>query len=333
MKKPSRLKRKSIMTVSEFRSRFGDEVQCGEHLTAQRWPNGFVCPRCGGRSRGYMASRRVHECAGCGYQSSVTAGTIFHKTRTPLSSWFCAIYRMSQDKKGISALQLSKEIGVSYPTAWLMQHKIRKAMADRDQGYQLKGLIEVDEGYVGGAEQGKAQKGRGAKTKSVVAVAVERRAPGQQGEKPIPGFAALAVIPNAAARSLHGFLHAKVQPGSQVMSDGWRGYQGLERHGFQHTATPGTEIRRPLIDSFLGCTLPCPTGSAFCWAPTTKSNRNTSNATWPNSITGSTAALWRPICFSAWCGLVSPPTLSSTRIATFSGQRLAPLVGTLSAKT
>ena len=127
------------MTVSEFRSRFGDEVLCAEHLTAQRWPNGFVCRRCGGRSRGYMARRRVHECTGCGYQSSVTAGTIFHKTRTPLSSWFWAIYRMSQDKKGISALQLSKEIGVSYPTAWLMQHKIRQAMADRDQGYRLQG--------------------------------------------------------------------------------------------------------------------------------------------------------------------------------------------------
>lgn len=238
MKKPSPLKRKPIMTVSEFRSRLGDEILCGEHLRAQRWPNGFVCPRCGGRSRGYMASRRVHECAGCGYQSSVTAGTIFHKTRTPLSSWFWAIYRMSPDKKGISALQLSKEIGVSYPTAWLMQHKIRKAMADRDQGYRLQGLIEVDEGYVGGAEQGAAQKGRGAKSKSVVAVAVERRAPGQEGEKPIPGFAALAVVPNAAASSLHGFLQAKVRPGSQVMSDGWRGYQGLEQQGFQHTATP-----------------------------------------------------------------------------------------------
>jgi transposase-like protein len=238
MKKPSRLKRKPIMTVSQFRSRFGDEVLCGEHLAAQRWPNGFVCPRCGGRSRGYMASRRVHECAGCGYQSSVTAGTIFHKTRTPLTSWFWAIYRMSQDKKGISALQLSKEIGVSYPTAWLMQHKIRKAMADRDRGYRLQGLIEVDEGYVGGAEQGEAQKGRGAKSKSVVAVAVERLAPGQEGEKPIPGFAALAVVPNAAASSLHGFLQANVQPGSRVLSDGWRGYQGLEQQGFQHTATP-----------------------------------------------------------------------------------------------
>lgn len=235
---PLKLKRKCIVTVSEFHSRFGDEAQCGQHLTAQRWPNGFACPRCGGRSRGYMASRRVHECAACGYQCSVTAGTIFHKTRTPLTSWFWTIYRMSQDKKGISALQLSKEISVSYPTAWLIQHKIRQAMADRDQGYQLQGLIEVDEGYVGGAEEGKAQKGRGAKNKSVVAVAVERRAPGPEGEKPIPGFAALAVVPNAAASSLQGFLQAKVQPGSRVLSDGWRGYRGLEQQGFQHTATP-----------------------------------------------------------------------------------------------
>src|SRR6266446_1845469 len=177
MKTTNRLKRRRIMTVKEFRARFGDDDQCARYLARERWPNGFLCPRCGGRSRGYMASRRVEECADCGYQCSVTAGTIFHKTRVPLTGWFWAIYRMGQDKKGISALQLSKEIGVSYPTAWLLQHKIRKAMADRDQRYQLSGLIEVDEGYAGGAEQGDAQKGRGAKTKSVLAVAVERLAP------------------------------------------------------------------------------------------------------------------------------------------------------------
>jgi len=91
---------------------------------------------------------------------------------------------------------------------------------------------------VGGAEEGKARKGRGAKTKSVVAVAVEHRAPGPEGDKPIPGFAALAVVPNAAASSLSGFLQAKVQPGSRILSDGWRGYRGLEQHGFQRTATP-----------------------------------------------------------------------------------------------
>src|SRR3974377_999791 len=187
-------KRKPILTVSQFRARFGDETQCAAHLTAQRWPNGFVCPRCGGRSRGYMASRSVHECAGCGHQSSVTAGTIFHKTRTPLTSWFWAIYRMSQDKKGISALQLSKEIGVSYPTALLMQHKMRKAMADRDQGYQLQGLIEVDEGYVGGAEQGESQKGRGAKTKSVVGGGGGGLLPRHAREEHNPWFARFGVL-------------------------------------------------------------------------------------------------------------------------------------------
>jgi len=111
----------------------------------------------------------------------VTAGTIFHKTRTPLSSWFWAIYRMSHDKKGISAVQLSKQIGVSYPTAWLMQHKIRKAMGGRDQHYTLRGLVEVDEGYVGGEEHGEPRKGRGARNKTVVAVAVEHSAAGQPG--------------------------------------------------------------------------------------------------------------------------------------------------------
>jgi transposase-like protein len=238
MKNTNRLKRKRIMTVNEFRLQFGDETQCEKYLTAQRWPEGFACPRCGGGSRGYIASRRSHECAACGYQCSIRAGTIFPKTRVPLTSWFWALYRMSQDKKGLSALQLSKEIDVSYPTAWLLQHKIRKAMADRDRGYQLKGLIEVDEGYVGGKEEGQERKGRGAQTKSIVAVAVEHVGSGAEGDKPIPGFAALAVVPDAAADSLQGFVQAKAQVGSRVLSDGWSGYRGLEQRGFQHTALP-----------------------------------------------------------------------------------------------
>jgi transposase-like protein len=128
------LKRKHILTVQDFQTLFSSEEQCWQYLTAQRWPQGFVCPRCGGDSRGYMRAQRVYECRACAYQCSVTAGTIFqktrHKTRVPLRSWFWALYRLSQDQKGIS--QLSQEIGVCYPTAWLMQQKIRKAMADRD---------------------------------------------------------------------------------------------------------------------------------------------------------------------------------------------------------
>jgi transposase-like protein len=185
-----------------------------------RWPRGFVCPRCGGDSRGYMKAKRVHECRGCGYQGSVTAGSIFHKTRVPLSDWFWAIYRLSQGKKGISALQLSREIGVSYPTAWLMAHKIRKAMQDREQRTRLRGLVEVDEGFVGGAEEGRGRMGRGRQTKSLVAVAVEQRRPGKPGRSPLPGRMALAVIPDATAESLRAFLRAKVRQGKR-RTDRW----------------------------------------------------------------------------------------------------------------
>jgi transposase-like protein len=229
-----------MMTVREFRSSFGGEQQGGEQLSRQRWPEGFKCPRCQGPSRGYMGKRQMHECARCGYQCSVTAGTIFHKTRTPLSSWFWAIYRMSHGKKGISAVQLAKEIGVGYPTAWLMLHKIRKAMSDRDRRYRLSGLVEVDEGYVGGEEHGQGRRGRGrrgVRTNSVVAVAVERRAVGKPGQKPVPGFAALEVIPDAATGTLKKFLAGKVKPGSHVLSDGWHGDRRLKEKGFEHTAT------------------------------------------------------------------------------------------------
>jgi transposase-like protein len=226
-----------MMTVGEFRALFGEESQCAEQLTRQRWPDGFRCPRCDGSTRGYIASRRVHECKRCAYQCSVTAGTIFHKTRTPLTSWFWAIYRMSHDKKGISAVQLMKEIGVSYVTAWTMQHKIRKAMEDRDQRYKLHGIIEMDEGYVGGAESGEGRQGRGALTKCVVGVAVEHAAEGEPGRPPMPGFAALQVLPDASSKSIDGFLQGKIQPGSRILSDGWKGYRNLHEKGFEHTAT------------------------------------------------------------------------------------------------
>ena len=239
-----------IMTVREFGARFGDEQQCGEQLSRQRWPEGFCCPRCGGPSRGYMATRRIHECARCGYQCSVTAGTIFHKTRTSLASWFWAIYRMSQGKKGFLAVQLAKEIGVSYPTAWLMLHKIRKAMRYRDRGYRLSGLVEVDEGYVGGEEHGPGRRGRGAGTKSVVVVAVERRATGEPGRKSIPGFAAVEVVPDAATETLEKFLARKVQPGSHILSDGWSGYRRLPEKGFAHTATATSKQEEPAHELF-----------------------------------------------------------------------------------
>jgi len=236
-------RRKGMMTIEAFRRRFADEEGCWEHLTRLRWPRGFVCPRCGGGSRGYMRAKRVHECRVCGYQGSVTAGTIFHKTRVRLSAWFWAIYRMSQGKKGVSALQLSKEIGVTYPTAWLLAHKIRKAMADREQGRKVRGLIEVDEGYVGGKERGTGRIGRFTQNKSIVAVGVEHWKEGEPGGPPIPGRAALAVLPDVTTASVRAFLDSQVRPRSVLWTDKFSSYGGLSWRGFPHAAIPLGEDR------------------------------------------------------------------------------------------
>ncbi len=234
----TRAKRKGMMTIQRFRRLFGDEARCWAHLRRVRWPRGFVCPRCGGGSRGYLRARRLEECRVCGYQASVTAGTIFHKTRVPLTSWFWAIYRLSQGKKGVSALQLSKEMGVSYPTAWLLAHKLRQAMADRDEGRKLRGLIEVDEGYVGGKERGSGRIGRFTQNKSIVAVAVEHWKDGEPGRPPIPGRVALAVLPDATGRSVHAFVDSQVKPGTALWTDKFSSYGGLSWRGYPHAAIP-----------------------------------------------------------------------------------------------
>jgi len=244
---PGMRKHKSqrMMTIQEFRERLGEEEQCGKHLTSWRWPRGFVCPRCGGGSRGYMKAKRVHECRTCGYQGSVTAGTILHKTRVRLRDWFWAIYRLSQGKKGISALQLSKEIGVGYPTAWLMQHKIRRAMTEGERGRPLSELVEVDEGYVGGAEKGSRGRGPGRQAKSMVAMAVEHRRAGKPGQKSLPGRSAMAVVSDRGAGTLKAFVQSRVKPDSAVWTDAWSSYLGLTPRGYPHAALPlgeGAEV-------------------------------------------------------------------------------------------
>jgi len=146
---------KQSLSLYEFKNMFPDEKSCRKHLFQIRWPNGFECPKCGHTAYYEIESRNIVQCASCRHQTSVTAGTIFHKTRTPLYVWFGVIFLVAKDKRGISALSISKEFPVSYPTAWTMLHKIRKAMSDRDANYQLSGIIEVDEGYFGASTKGK----------------------------------------------------------------------------------------------------------------------------------------------------------------------------------
>ena len=223
------------MTFSEFVKRFITEEQCRDYLFQLRWPNGFRCPRCGGDE--YRSLRyTLFDCKACKYQVSVIAGTIFQDTRTPLTTWFTAIWWITTQKYGASAEGLQQVLGLgSYETAWTWLHKIRKAMVRPDRP-KLSGIVEVDETYIGGEEHG-ASTGRGTGNKVLVAVAIELKnveKPNKKGLKPL-GRVRLAVIADALAESLIPFIQANVESGSEVTTDGWSGYASLSKKGFTHT--------------------------------------------------------------------------------------------------
>ena len=209
----------------EFETRFGTEAACQAYLRQVRWPQGWRCPRCGG-DRAWTGRRPVWRCAQCGYESSLTAGTIFHGSRKPLRLWFKAIYWMLAAKNGLSAKTLQRELGLSYPTAWTWLHKLRSLMAHPDSG-PLEGCVQVDETLVGHDEAG--CQGRRKGDRSIVAVLVEEKGPAM-------GRARLCVSEDFSAQSLQGFIAQHVAPGSVAHTDGWSGYEGIEKKGYIHRA-------------------------------------------------------------------------------------------------
>ena len=212
-------------SYGELRSWFADDEACLDYLDWLRWREGWCCPACGGVV-GWLLSNGRRECASCGRQTSRTAGTIFHRTRTPLTVWFAAAWQMTSQKQGISALGLQRVLGLgSYQTAWAMLHRFRVAMVRRGRE-RLSGHIEVDESYVGGNEQGAT--GRESETKARVAIAVEFHEP-----KGI-GRVRLQHVPDVSKASLIGFVQDSVEPGSTVRTDGWQAYWTLPDHGYTH---------------------------------------------------------------------------------------------------
>ncbi len=207
---------------------FPDEDACSAYLERLRWPRGFVCPTCGADERPWRQTRGRIVCARCRRQSTATAGTILNKTRTPLSTWFEAAWLVTTAKSGLSAVTLERTLGVSYRTAWGILHRFRVAMVRSERGL-LRGEVEVDETLVGGAETG-GKRGRGT-DKEVVVVAVEVLHP--------KGFGRVRLrrVQDASGAELVPFVCATVSTGSEVHTDGWRGYHGLERHGFRHRVT------------------------------------------------------------------------------------------------
>lgn len=214
-------------TITEFEKRFSTEDACRQYIYYLRWPEGFVCPRCTGQS-GWMTERNLVVCTVCGYHASVTAGTIFENTHKPLMLWFRAIWWMTSLKTGTSALGLQRVLGLgSYRTAWTLLHKLRRAMV-RPGRDRLSGQVEVDETYFGAKEEG--VHGRETEKKALVVVAA------QEDGKRI-GRIRMRRIQDASASSLEPFVEKSIEPGSVVHTDGWEGYSGLEKKGYQHKVT------------------------------------------------------------------------------------------------
>lgn len=162
------------LSMFEFLERYGTEAQCEDALAASRWPNGWSCPRCGG-SQAYAFRRGrqpYQECVGCRYQCSLIAGTMLEGSKLPLRVWFLAMQLISQAKNNVAALELRRQLGVSYPTAWLMKHKLMESMRLREQDRQLSGRVEVDDAYLGGERSG-GKPGRGSENKVPFVIALQ----------------------------------------------------------------------------------------------------------------------------------------------------------------
>ena len=211
-------------TIMEFRERFATEQACRDYLAAMRWPRGFVCPQCQ-HTHAWKMQRGLCWCQRCDYQASLTAGTLFQDTHKPLRLWFEAMWHVTSQKYGGSALGLQRVLGLgSYHTAWNWLHKLRRAMV-RPGRDRLSGVVEVDEIFIGGERAGK--RGRGAAGKVLVVVVA------QEAEKGI-GRVRLRRVSDAAGESLEPAVWEMVEPGTAVRTDGWRGYNGLMELGYQH---------------------------------------------------------------------------------------------------
>lgn len=207
---------------------FASDVKCREYIRRLRWPKGFVCPNCGMIGEPWEMSRGRLRCRACGLETTLTAGTVFQDTRKPLRVWFLAMWFVTSQKNGVSALGLQRVLGLgSYETAWTWLHKLRRAMV-RPGRDRLTGAVEVDEIYIGGRE--KSARGRETDTKSIVVAAVEKNGRGV-------GRIRLRRVDDVSAASLLSFVKDAVTPGTEVHTDGWRAYSRLKHAGYQHQVT------------------------------------------------------------------------------------------------
>jgi transposase-like protein len=222
--------RRSVRGLSEaeFRERFGAEGACRAALLAMRWREGLTCPACGHRGFCALKTRKVFQCNRCKKQLSLTAGTVFQDSKLPLTTWFSAVYHLTQAKGGISSIELARRLGVRQPTAWLMKHKLMRAMAAREAAKpKLSGRVEIDDAYLGGERPG-GKRGRGAAGKTPVVAAVETTAERK------PRRLRLSVVKGFRKREVEKVAKRDFAPGSNVVSDGLSCWPAVAKAGCAH---------------------------------------------------------------------------------------------------
>ncbi len=211
-------------SIIEFQQWFPDEEACIKYLYESRWPDGFICPICSDTEAYYIRTKRAFQCKANMHQTYLTAGTVMHGSHTPLTIWFWSAYLVATVTPGISSIQLERQLSIRHETAFNILHKLRSAMVNPERT-KIKGIIEVDETYVGGPTTG-GKRGRGTE-KAIVVIAVEQR-----GEH--AGRVRLRHIEDVTGSSLIGFIKNVVEKGSTIITDEFLGYSGVSKQGYRH---------------------------------------------------------------------------------------------------
>lgn len=233
------------ISIPEFLNRFGTEAQCAQAIERARWSQGFLCPKCSS-SQHYLVvqgTRKLYQCDGCRHQTSLTAGTLMEHTKLPLTTWFLAIHLISQAKTGISALALKRDLGVSYPAAWLLHHKINNAMSQQEAARLLKGTVQIDDAYLGGERSG-GKVGRGSENKAPFVAAVSVNDAGQ------PVHPKLNMLSGFTSQAIAKWAKASLMPKTVVSSDGLWCFAAVTEAGCIHLPTVVGALKPRDLPSF-----------------------------------------------------------------------------------
>lgn len=215
------------MSLQDFMKQYGTEEKCRNTLFKLRWPNSFECPSCGNKTYCEIHDRNIFQCNRCHHQTSITAGTIFHSTHLPLTKWFLAMFLMTQSKNGISALELSRQIGASYNATWRVKHKIMQVMLEHDSSKPISGRIEIDDSYLG-PKRVKGKRGRGSGKKTPFVAAIETT----EDKKPLR--IKLSKVRGFSKEEIKQWGLHHLESGCTVVSDGYACFNAVVEAGCKH---------------------------------------------------------------------------------------------------